>query len=303
VNVAIVGQGVVGARAAQVLRDIDITCNVVKDVDHTGSCDVAILARGGEQHEDAETLIGRGISVVTTADEPDEIEELIELDKDARKEGVALVVGATAVPGLSGLLARHLAAQFDSADEIHVAVHGTGGPACARRHHKTLRGFATGLQDGEWIKRPAGSGRELCWFPEPVGAYDCYRAELPDPVLLKKAMPELERITARVSATRRDRFTARLPMLAPPHAEGGMGAVRIEVRGNRAGSRIVEIAGIAERIAQLAGVVSAVSAHAVVTNMIEVRGARVLGEEGLPNTELLNMVLASGVRLHQFVGA
>jgi hypothetical protein len=92
-------------------------------------------------------------------------------------------------------------------------------------------------------------------------------------------------------------------MLAPPHAEGGMGAVRIEVRGNRAGSRIVEIAGIAERIAQLAGVVSAVSAHAVVTNMIEVRGARVLGEEGLPNTELLNMVLASGVRLHQFVGA
>ena len=133
-NVAIVGQGVVGARAAQVLRDIDITCNVVKDADHTGSCDVAILARGGEQHDDAETLIGRGISVVTTADKPEEVEELIELDEDARKEGVALVVGATAVPGLSGLLARHLAAQFDSADEIHVAVHGTGGPACARHH-------------------------------------------------------------------------------------------------------------------------------------------------------------------------
>jgi hypothetical protein len=46
-----------------------------------------------------------------------------------------------------------------------------------------------------------------------------------------------------------------------------------------------------------------VSAYAVAKNMIEVRGSRVLGEEGLPNTELLNLVLASGVRLHQFVGA
>jgi hypothetical protein len=122
-------------------------------------------------------------------------------------------------------------------------------------------------------------------------------------VLLKKAMPELERITARVSATRRDRFTARLPMLAPPHAEGGMGAVRIEVRGNRGGSRIVEIAGIAERIAQLAGVVSAASAHAVATGGVTVHGARVLGEPELPNAALLDLVLASGVRLHQFVGA
>ena len=122
-------------------------------------------------------------------------------------------------------------------------------------------------------------------------------------VLLKKAMPELERITARVSATRRDRFTARLPMLAPPHAEGGMGAVRIEVRGNRGGSRIVEIAGIAERIAQLAGVVSAASAHAIATGAVTVHGARVLGEPELPNAALLELVLASGIRLHQFVGA
>jgi hypothetical protein len=65
----------------------------------------------------------------------------------------------------------------------------------------------------------------------------------------------------------------------------------------------VEIAGIAERIAQLAGVVSAASAHAIATSAVTVHGARVLGEPELPNAALLELVLASGVRLHQFVGA
>ena len=104
-------------------------------------------------------------------------------------------------PGLSGLIARHLASQLACCDEIHVAVHGTAGPACARQHHRALDGFAPGWHDGEWIERRAGSGRELCWFPEPVGARDCYRAELSDPLLLHRAFPDAARISARVSAT------------------------------------------------------------------------------------------------------
>ena len=42
-----------------------------------------------------------------------------------------------------------------------------------------------------------------------------------------------ERVTARVAASRRDRLTARLPMLRPPHPEGLIGAVRVEVRGGQ----------------------------------------------------------------------
>jgi hypothetical protein len=248
-------------------------------------------------------LIQRGVSVVSLSDNVQDCMNLLALDAQAKEHKTVIIVGAASSPGVTGLLLRSMTERFDTIDEAHVAMHGTGGPDCARQHHDALSGQSIGWHDNEWLRRPSGSGRELCWFPEPVGAYDCYRAELPDPVLLKKAMPELERITARVSATRRDRFTARLPMLAPPHAEGGMGAVRIEVRGNRGGSRIVEIAGIAERIAQLAGVVSAASAHAITTGAVTVHGARVLGEPELPNAALLELVLASGVRLHQFVGA
>ncbi len=94
-------------------------------------------------------------------------------------------------PGLSGLLVRHLADQLAIGDEIHIAVHGTAGPACARQHHRALAGSGLALHDGAWVRRPAGSGRELCWFPEPVGAYDCYRAELASPLLLRDLFPDV----------------------------------------------------------------------------------------------------------------
>ena len=124
--------------------------------------------------------------------------DLLELDDAARAAGVSLVVGAAVSPGLSGLFARHLAAASMSVcDELHVTVHGTAGPACAREHHRSLRGWAIGWHDGRWIERPAGSGRELCWFPEPVGARDSYRAEMPDPWLLHRSFPVVARISAR----------------------------------------------------------------------------------------------------------
>jgi hypothetical protein len=326
-KVGVLGAGVTGVRVVEHLRALGHTDILVSDkvaaraqrlaTSHSTDairvaavtreelfeCTVVVLAFGAPHAHTTTQLIQRGVSVVSLSDNVSDCMNLLALDAQAKEHKTVIIVGAASSPGVTGLLLRSMTDRFDTIDEAHVAMHGTGGPDCARQHHDALSGQSIGWHDNEWLRRPSGSGRELCWFPEPVGAYDCYRAELPDPVLLKKAMPELERITARVSATRRDRFTARLPMLAPPHAEGGMGAVRIEVRGNRGGSRIVEIAGIAERIAQLAGVVSAASAHAIATGVVTVHGARVLGEPELPNAALLELVLASGVRLHQFVGA
>lgn len=73
----------------------------------------------------------------------------------------------------------------------------------------------------------------MCWFPSPVDAADCYRAALPDPMLLVRKFSGADRITARMAATRRDRFSSWLPMLRSPHPEGKLGAVRVEVRGRR----------------------------------------------------------------------
>jgi hypothetical protein len=110
------------------------------------------------------------------------------------------------------------------------------------------------------VRRPGFSGRELDWFPDPVGGRDCYRAELAEPQLLQPALPSAQRITARLAASRRDRALAPFPVLLPPPVEGGLGAVRVEVRGEVAGERSTVVYGALDRPAIASGAVAALSA-------------------------------------------
>ena len=182
---------------------------------------VVLAVPSGRHAELAGALVDRDVPVVSASDAMADVRALLDLGPVAEARGVPLVVGAGFSPGLTCVLARHAAAELDEVDEIHVARLGTGGPACARQHHRALGGTALDWRDGGWLQRQGGSGRELCWFPDPVGAADCYRAALPDALLLVPAFPGVERVTARLAATRRDRLTARLPMLRQPHPEGG----------------------------------------------------------------------------------
>jgi hypothetical protein len=295
-SVAVVGAGVVGQRVQRNLATVH------RIVPADLSADVVVLARPGPHVELASDYLTRGMHVVSTTGSLEDVRELLDLDDVARGNGVSLVVGAAVAPGLSGLLARYLSRHLSICDELHIARHGTAGPACAREHHRALTGWAMGWHDGHWIERPAGSGRELCWFPEPVGARDCYRGELADPVLLHRSFPDVDRISARQSATRRDRLTARLPMLTSPHAEGGIGALRVEARGaDESGSRVTHVVGIAE----LAGTAAAAMAAAIV-NVLAMRvhhgGVITTSDDDLPSEMLLRTVLRYGVRLQEFNG-
>lgn len=319
-----VGAGVVGSRTVRSLalagrrtgihdRRGEVQRSVVREIgaeplDDPGSIDpeqyrVVVLAHPGAQADLADRLLRRGCHVVSVADDLAETRALLELDATARLAGVTLVVGAGASPGLSGLIAADLVARLDEADEIHVAFHGTAGPACARQHHGALGGGALGWHDGEWIERPGGSGRELLWFPEPIGAKDCYRAELADPLLLHRAFPRAERISARFSATRRDRLTARLPMLSPPHREGSLGGLRVEVRGGRNGERVTLVAGVAERTGTIASVVAASVAEHLLDHHPVTSGTVVLGEGRLGDPDILDRVIDRSLRVYEYVGS
>lgn len=306
-TVALVGAGVTGNRIAKRLDVLIPGCAVVVcdargELLEASGCDVAILAHGGRQARSVSKLIAMGVPVVSTSDNVDDVQSLVELHDVAAQQDVQLVVGAGMSPGLAGLLARHLADQLAQCDEIHIAVHGTAGPACARQHHRALAGHAMGLHDGEQISRPAGSGRELCWFPEPVGAYDCYRAEMASPMLLRDLFPDVERLSARMSANRRDRLTARLPMLRPPHREGGVGAVRVEVRGADAlGRRSTLIVGVAELVATCAAATAVAFAAAIVRGHLPA-GVNVAGDASLDTVGLLHDIERLGVRLQEFTG-
>jgi hypothetical protein len=320
--VAVIGAGVTGSRVASNLAGIDgLRIGIVDSRDDVASAvarhmhgavidlalakvaDVAVLSLPAPHAELAAELLDNGVAVVSMSDDVDDIEALLAMHPLAERRRVACVVGAAMAPGLTGLIARMLAGQLDVVDEIHVAMHGTAGPACARQHHRALGGTSIGLHDGEWIRRPAGAGRELCWFPEPVNAYDCYRAEVPEPILLHRVFPGVMRMSARMSGTRRDRFTARLPMLSPPHREGGVGAVRVELRGALpGGARETLVAGAAMRSGVAAAAVASAAAEWLANGASDLTGAIVLGDERVPTADLLQRVRGWGVPLFDFTG-
>lgn len=299
-RVLVVGAGAVGARAVRQLvehRDVDrvlvhdadpgrqaavvgTSGGKASAADAAAPFDAVVLAGPAGTHVDAaREHVAAGRPVVSTSDAIADVRGLLDLDAEARARRVPVVVGAAFSPGYSCVLARHAAAGFDEVTELHVARSGTGGPACARQHHSALTGQALDWRDGGWHRRSAGSGRELCYFPDPIGAEDCYRAELPDALLLAPAFPGVERITARLAATRRDRFSAHLPMLRKPHPEGLLGAVRVEARGRRAGASDVVVLGALDRPAVAAGAVAALALRWAVTGRLSA-GAAGLGGIG-----------------------
>jgi hypothetical protein len=275
---------------------------VLDRVQELTACDVVVLCQPAPHLALVGMLIDEHTAVVSLGDDLDDIRSLVDLHDRALHGGVPLVIGAGMAPGLAGLLARFLSAQLHTVDELHVSVHGTAGPACARQHHDALGHTALGWHDGEWIEPPGGSGRDLVWFPEPVQAHDCYRAAVADPLLLHRSFPGALRISSRVSATRRDRLTARLPMLAPPHATGDLGAVRVELRGSGPdGERITVIAGSAAPTADLAAAVGASTTMQVAQAGLP-PGCHSLSDVSLVPLDVLHHATRLGVRVQEFTG-
>jgi hypothetical protein len=240
--------------------------------------------------------------VVSVSDEMHDVRALLDVGPEARERGRLVVAGAGFSPGLSCLLAVHAASEFDAVEEVHVAKVGTGGPGCARVHHRSLGGDAVDWRDGAWIRRRGGSGRELLWFPDPVCGQDCYRAAVPDALLLAPALPGVQRVTVRVAATRRDRLTARLPMLRRPHPEGIIGAIRVEVRGTRGQVRDTRVLGVIDRPAIAAGTVAAVAAVWAATGRLEGTGTAGLASVVGDPLPFLRDLRERGVRAAAFEG-
>ena len=90
-------------------------------------------------------------------------------------------------------------------------------------------------------------------------------------------------------------------MMSPPHAEGGVGGLRVELRGSRQGRRHAEVVGIADRLATVSGAVAAECVNVLLKSGVQ-PGVRTLAAEGLPNADILDAVLANGISLHRYVG-
>ncbi len=293
-----VGGGAVGTaviRAAVDLKAAGVADVVVLCVPSGTGVELARKALG-------DTRAPHGPDVVSIADAITDVQQLISLHARAAESGRRVVVGAGCSPGLSCLLAAHAAGLFERVEEIHVAKSGTGGPACARQHHRSLRQAHWEWRDEAWIRRRASSGRQLAWFPERIGALDCYRAGLAEPFLLQRAFPHARRVTARIAATRRDRLTGWLPMLRPPHADGGPGGLRVEVWGHRQGVLDVVVYGLADHPARVAGIVAAAACGGLEQGWFAVPGVLTMANCRDPAV-VLQALSAMGVQVAVFEGA
>lgn len=325
-TVLLVGCGAVGARAARQLAATAGVDSVVVD-GPTSNYLAGLLASVGAVHDlagrpwesvtpavvvlaqpaghlrDAARALAIGAHVVSVSDDVQDVEGLLALGPTAAAADCRVVLGAGFAPGLSCLLAVHAARVFDVVDEVHVAKTGTAGPACARQHHSALSADSRDWRDGGWEAFVGGSGRELCWFPDPIGGVDCYRAALVDPILLQPVFPEAARVTSRVGATRRDRATARLPMMRRPHAEAGDGAIRVEVRGRRHGSVDSVVLGCKDR----PSVAAAAMLAALVEELLSGRcvGPHVagVGSQVADSAAVLRALATRGVTCARFDGA
>ena len=271
---------------------------------------VVLATRAGTHTELAASVLASASLVVSVADAPADVRGLLSLDGEAQTNECKVVVGAGMMPGLSDVLASHGRRWFDTIREIHVSKFGTGGPDCARQHHRALKGSCFDWRNGQWHRRPGGSGRELAWFPPPVQAADCYRAALADPLLLVRSHPDVERITSRMAATRRDRMTMHLPMLRKPHPEGLLGAVRVELRGIKGGAHVELVLGCSERPAVAAGAVAATTVLTLSDSRPPISDATQRGKFGayglaewVDATAFLHQLRACGLRPELFVGA
>ena len=264
--------------------------------------DVVILATPDGHRHLAEEALERGASVVSVSDDVDGVRSLLALDDTAREHGLNVVIGTGFAPGLSCVLAALGARSFERVEEIHVAKVGTGGPSCDRQQQVALRRESLDWRDGQWQVRRGGSGREMCWFPDPLRGVDCYRAALADPLLLHAAFPDTRRITARVGASRRDRLTAQLPVRRKVDPEGQVGAIRVEVRGAQGVALDDRVLGAVDRPAVAAGAVTAMTARWILDGRLAHAGASGLAGRVEPGP-FLAALAERGVKVAVFEGA
>lgn len=282
--VLLVGAGAVGRRAARQLAETDAVERILV-VDHSAGrarevaaaigakaeaipwritdplppevVVVAAATDASSEREIAERALEARVPLASCSDDPDAVRALLDLDDAAQEAGVVLAAGCGLAPGLSDVLARHAADALDDVEEVHVARSGSAGPACGRSVEHSGRGAVLEWRDGAWVRERAGSGRQLVWFPGPVGGRDCRRAGSGQASLLVDAFPRVKRASMRVAHRAPGGRQSRRRRADP---DGDWGAVWVEVRGRRGRAEEVLVYGAVDRMAFAAGTVLALSA-------------------------------------------
>jgi len=142
----------------------------------------------------ARAAISAGVSLVDINDDYETTFQMLELDEAARKAGVTIVLGLGASPGINNVLVRSAANQLDEIEEIHTAwvmsASDPGGLALSYHLLYSLSDKALTYENGKLAEvRSFVDGKERIQFPDPVGSLDVYHIGHPEPITLSRCFP------------------------------------------------------------------------------------------------------------------
>lgn len=190
----------------------------------------------------AEQCIRLGVAMVSASDHPDCIAGLGALNDRAIANRVTIAAGCGLSPGCSDVLAAHGSMLFDSVHEVKIARAGAAGKQSIAAVREQRRDVPAVWRHGRW--QEMSRLVEHVWFAEPIGATECQVVRGGNDFLAKHlgARTDVTPLWAEVKA--------------PPwlhRNDEGIGAIRVEVWGQRDGERDVIVYGLVDRVSNAAG--------------------------------------------------
>lgn len=146
-----------------------------------------------------ECAIEAGVNFIDIDDDYDATIKCLELNDDARKNGVTAIIGLGASPGLTNMLAKYGAEKLDTIDEIHTSwvwtsIDPTEGPAIVAHYFHACTGEVPTYRDGKLVYVPALSEPKKVYFP-PIGSFEVYNVGHPEPITIPRYIKGLKTVT------------------------------------------------------------------------------------------------------------
>ncbi|MEW5944807.1 MAG: saccharopine dehydrogenase NADP-binding domain-containing protein [bacterium] len=227
---------------------------------------------------------------VSICDDFDAAEEAIAMDGDARQARIVVLSGMGWTPGMSNVLARHGINRLDKAARVNIAWAGSAddseGLAVIKHTLHIFTGKVPTYMDGKWKNVPAGSGRDMVEFPDPIGKIPTYHVGHPEPITIPHFIEGLQEVTlrgsviplwlnnvartlARVRITdtpgKRDLVSKMVHTISPLMGLGGKGVsgLRVDVHGEKNGKNATVSYTVADNMKRITGIPASIGAAMV----------------------------------------
>ena len=139
------------------------------------------------------------VNLIDIDDDFDATKDSLELDDDARKAGITVIIGMGASPGVTNLVAKLGASRMDRTDDIRLywgesAIDPTGSAALMHWFHITAEKVPVFI-NGKWVKVQGFSQPEVVEFLPPIGKLEVVITGHPEPVSLPRYIKDVKNVS------------------------------------------------------------------------------------------------------------